>query len=699
MADACAHCGLPLGRHPVSGTVRGADVRVCCFGCLLALQITGASGDQGVAATIVIRLGLAVFFTMNVMMVSMPSYVPQVYGDAAGPVDGPLFGMLRVLAMLFTLPVLALLGGPIVGAGWRSLRAGSANGDLLIVLATAAAVALSIVHVIRGDGRTYFDTAAMLLVLVTLGRWFEAKARADAGAAIRTTLAPPSREAVRLHLGLREPIACAAIVPGDLLVVGAGDAIPVDGVVVAGRGGVDQAMLTGESAPVTVEPGSTVHGGTCSADAQLTIRATATVAESAAARIERLVTSAAQERSAAQRLADRVSALLVPVIALVAIGAGAYWTAMAGIDRGVLVGLAVLVVACPCALGIATPVAAWVGLAAAAGHGVVVRGSAVLERLAGVRHVLFDKTGTLTERHLRLRRVEGDGDLLALAAALERDVRHPLAQAIVNEAAARGVACIEASDVRVLPGRGVSGLVDGRRILAGSAAFAGGHPERSDDDGPVVVVASDDGVIGVLRFGERIAPGARQAVASLRDAGIAVEVLTGDGTATAVVPSVMMPNEAHVGLLPEDKLALVRALHAGGGGPIAMVGDGINDAPAQALADVGIAVAGASDLTRLGADVVVLGTDLRAVPWVVAHARRVVRVMRQNLAWAFGYNAVAVALAAAGALTPLVAALAMLTSSAAVVANARRLRGRTDSASRSTSELSVPVLDPEPART
>jgi P-type Cu2+ transporter len=680
VAGACSHCELPLRGRPVVARVAGEERRFCCAGCLLAFQVTRASGEPGAAAALVIRLGLAVFFAMNAMMLSLPTYGPDVYGGAA---DGPLFVVLRVLALGFAAPVLVLLGWPILAGALAGLRAGAANADALIVAGTAAAYGLSVVNLVHGRPGIYADTASMLLVLVTLGRYLEARARADAGAAVRATLAPAPARATRIAAGVVEAVPPEALGVGDEVRVGPGDAFPTDGVVVDGAGGVDEAALTGESRPSLKEPGAAVAGGTCSIDGLFRVRVTAPAAASAAARIAALLEAARRERAPIERAADRVARVMVPAVAAIALGAGLGWGLAAGADRGVLVALAVLVVACPCALGIATPAALWVGVAAAARRGIVLRSAPALERAARVDRVLFDKTGTLTRRVPRLVGIDaaagvGEAGLLARAAAVERDLTHPLARAVVAAARARRVPVPDATAVRVVPGRGVSGVVDGEPVVAGSARFAaealGRDPvpaEGADGVGRIVVVAAGR-LLGVLRFVEAPRRGARRAVRALRAAGLRVGLVSGDTQAAAVVPAMIPPQDAFLGLLPEEKVARVRVWRREG--TVLVVGDGLNDAPALAAADLGIAVASATDLARLSADAVVLGSDLGDVAWLLGHARRVMRVVRQNLLWAFAYNAIAVALAAAGALSPLVAALAMIASSGTVVANARRLR-------------------------
>ena len=728
MEGGCTHCGLPLGGYPVRGTVSGESGRFCCVGCLLAMQVTRARGDSGAAASLLVRLGVAVFFAMNVMMTSMSSYVPHVYGDSGAALDGPLFAVLRVLAACFALPVLAILGGPIVAAAAGTLRRGRASSDVLVLLAVIASYGLSLRNMLEGRSEIYFDTAVMLLIFVTAGRWLEAKARAEAGRAIRSVLAPRPSLARRVDVGgVSADVAVEDLLPDDVVEVAPGGAFPTDGVVVQGEAAVDESALSGESRPVLKRPGSAIAGGTCSIDGLLRVRVTARANDSAAARIEAMIDGARRERSAAERLADRVASALVPVVLVVALAAGAWWTYRSGIDRGVLVAVAVLVVACPCALGIATPVVVAAGLASAVRRGVVVRSAALLERAANAARVVFDKTGTLTESvpglveirmapgartdvrtgfadhegwnrqgvpsdvrtgfadHEAMKTLQASSsderELLQLIATLERDVAHPLARAILAAASERGITPGVAQDVRLVAGRGVRGRVCGRSLFVGRADEGRlprelGMPEESE--GLVAIVLEDDRPLAALRFTERARDGAAEAVAELRALGVPVSVLSGDRSLAAIAPSIVPVDAVALGLAPEDKVARLRTWRATrrhADDALVMVGDGINDAPALAAADLGIAVAGATDLARLTADVVVLGGDLTLVPWLVAHARRVRRVARQNLAWAFGYNAVAVVLATAGALTPLLAALAMLTSSLAVVANARRLGG------------------------
>jgi len=681
MRGACAHCGLPLGRRPLLVTVAGTAGTYCCIGCVLAQQVTRASGDDGHAAVVLVRLGVAVFFAMNVMMVTLPTYVPAVYGGDGVATDGPLFALLRWLAMAFAAPVLVLLGWPILAATWRAARSGFVSADALVVIGTAAAYALSVVNTVAGRPAVYYDTAAMLLVLVTLGRYLDARARADAGRLVRQTLGNQTARARRVRGEAVEELVANELVPGDVVLVTPGDAFPTDGVVLDGVGGVDEALLSGEAAPVTKVAGDRVAGGSCSVDGTFRVRVDATTAQSTTARIQALVDAALRERTRAERIADRVATALVPVVLVVAAGAGIWWARAEGPDRGLLVALAVLVVACPCGLGLATPLAIWTGLVASARRGVIVRSASVLERVGSLRTMLFDKTGTLTAGVPRVSRVDPCADLsadevLSLAAALEAGLGHPVARGIVTEAQRRHLQWPSVAQLDVVPGRGVRGVVDGAMVAVGSPAWIAPHDGAEAVDrhreGTGVAVARNGGIAGMVWLEETVVPGTSEAIAGLRRLGLSVGLLSGDVRA-AVLDRVFVPAEILVGMRPEDKVACVRAARRRA--PVGMVGDGFNDAPALAAADVGIAIGDATDLTRVTADVIIVRGGVGQVSWLVGHARQVVRVARQNLAWAFGYNAIAVGLAAMGRLNPLVAALAMLASSLAVVANARRLRG------------------------
>lgn len=697
----CSHCGLRLGRRAIDAEIGGVAGRYCCGGCVLAATVTRARGDPSVAAALLIRLGLAAFFAMNVMMLTLPTYASYVYGESG---EGAMFVVFRWLAGGLTVPVLLLLGGPLVASARRGLARGRSSADLLIVLAVAAAFALSVTNLILGRPESYFDTTVMLLVLVTGGRFVEATAKARATEAIRRESSVGPQVARRVEGGDFEQVDPAELCPGDVVEVGPGHAFPADGIILDGEADVDESMLTGEASPQWKGVGDHVAGGTVSIDGRLRVRVERTAAESAQAQIETLLEEARTMPSELERSVDRAAGLVVPLVIAVAVAAGGYWGLTLGADRGVLAFVAVLVVACPCGLVLATPVAICRALSTATDRGIVVRSAAILERVAEVRRVLFDKTGTLTEAVPGIAAIEvrsgrlGPDELLARAAAVEDGIAHPIARAIVAEADRRGVPRSTARAVRLWPGRGASGLVDGVLVGVGTGplfrelGLPRGGPDR-------VTIATAEGDEATLRLGEALVDGVEHTVQRLRNDGVSVGLVTGDRMPSEAVSRPFAPAEVRSGLGPEQKLAYVEELRRDFPDRIAMVGDGVNDAPALAAADVGVAVANATDLARLSADVVVLRGGAAAVPWLLAHGRRARRILRQNLFWAVVYNSAAVGLAAAGRLDPLIAATAMIGSSLLVLANSARLGGRTSGSvegRREAGELEQVAVGEEP---
>ncbi len=690
---ACAHCNLPITRAAVAVTIDATLQEFCCYGCALAMQITRASGEGGTASLILVRLGLAVFFTMNLMMVTMPTYAPYVYG-LDGRADGPMFDLLRWLGAALSAPVIILLGGPIV-LSVRLQAGGRWNTDLLVAVGAAAAYALSFVNLWSGAGPVYFDTAAMLLVFLTLGRYLEARAKADAGTLIDKHIKPTPDLARRLLPFGEEQVDPQQLRVGDLVLVGPGTAFPTDGEIGQGCGGVDESQLTGESSPVLKQIGDAVAGGTCSVDGAFHVRVTRILADSTAAQISRLFQQARGERAPIERLADRVSGWMTPLVLLLAAGSGVYWGVHRDVQTGLLNALAVLVVACPCGLGIAVPVALWSGLGQALRRGILLRSADRLERLSQVQRIFFDKTGTLTESRLTLQRVEPLSQrcpsvdaVLQSIASLEDCVSHPIARALKAAAAERQLPLLPVEDLVVEAGRGVSGRVDTQWLSVGRDDSG----DRSED-GPVVLLRDSIGPLARLSLTETVRLETPEVVRQLRALGLDLALMTGDRQARGLCPGLFSVDETHMRLMPQDKLEILRRSGSLG---TAMVGDGVNDAPALGQASVGIAVQGASDLTRLAADVVVLGDDLRRIPWAIEHARRVMRVCRQNLIWVFAYNSIAVALAVLGWLNPVVASLAMLANSLAVVLNARRLGGAPHTLD-STAGVAVQPLHPQGA--
>ncbi|MDO9708153.1 heavy metal translocating P-type ATPase [Paracraurococcus lichenis] len=586
-------------------------------------------------------------------------------------------------------PVQLWLGARFYRAGWAALRAGTGNMDLLVALGTSAAFGLSLVmlatHGAQAKHHLYFEASATVILFILLGKWLEARARRATGAAIRALLDLRPRTARRLTAaGAEEEVPAIALAVGDRLVVRPGERIPADGTVLEGRAGVDESALTGESRPVEKDPGAAVSTGTIALDGRLVIEAKAVGTETVLARVAALVAAAQASRAPVQKLVDRVSAVFVPVVVGIAALTLLGWLlAGAGAEAAVLRAVAVLVIACPCALGLATPAAIMAGTGAAARAGILVRDAEAIERAQGVTLVAFDKTGTLTEGRPRLAAIHAaeEAAALRLAAALQAGSEHPLARAVL---AAAGPDLPPVQDFRALPGRGVSGRVEGRALLLGSPRALA---EAGADPGPLAAAAGAEGaagrtlawlvetapaprVLALLAFEDSEKPGAAAAVAGLRALGVRAAMISGDSRAAAgAVAARLGLDDVAAEVLPDGKAARVAAWQAGGE-RVAMVGDGVNDAPALAAADLGIAMGTGTDVAIQAAGITLLRGDPALVPAALDVTRRTLGKIRQNLGWAFGYNLVGLPLAAFGLLSPPMAGAAMALSSVSVLANA-----------------------------
>ncbi|MCC6719853.1 MAG: copper-translocating P-type ATPase [Acetobacteraceae bacterium] len=617
------------------------------------------------------------------------------------PMLGEPFGFGHALMLpawaqfALALPVQFGFGWRFYAAAWKGLRGGSGSMDLLVAIGTSAAFALSVGEMIAAwPGHTselYFEAAAVVITLVMLGRLLEHRARRRTTAAIEALSALRPERAHVLRDGAEVEVATEALRVDDIVVVRPGERIAVDGVVLNGAGSVDESLLTGESLPVTKSPGGKVTGGAINGEARLLVRATGVGTETVLARMVRLVEDAQATKPPIQRLADRVSEVFVPVVVVIALATFlGWWLAAAGAATAIIHAVSVLVIACPCAMGLATPTAIMVGTGVAARRGILIRDATALERAHAVTVVAFDKTGTLTEGKPRLLALHpapgvGEDEALRLAAALQSGSEHPLARAVV--AAASDLAVPPAEGMRALPGRGVEGIVEGRRLVLGSRRLldeTGGDPgELAAPDAALAAagrsvawLATADGqVLALLGFGDAVKPTAAAAVARLKAMGIRTVLVSGDNTAAARTAGAALGiDEVQAEVLPADKAARVAELRDGGRAVVAMVGDGVNDAPALAAADVGFAMGTGTDVAMQAAGV----TLMRGEPLLVAEAidlsRRTWAKLRQGLFWAFAYNVLGIPIAAAGYLDPMLAGGAMALSSVSVVLNALSLR-------------------------
>lgn len=628
------------------------------------------------------RLLIGGVMVLHDMVVGAGIYIREIF-NLATPESQPLVDFFQVMMLITSIPVLVLLGLPILRAGFASLLRGQPNIHTLITIGTFSAFGLSVYHLIVGYGGLYFDTATMLIFLVSVGRWLEMQAHKSSNKAVMKLLEQIPNTATVVTADEDKSVNVGDLKPGMRVRIRPGERFPVDGLIALGEGDVDESLLTGEPKPISHRKGDSIKAGTINLDGSFEVIATAVGESTTAGQIGRLLHEALWARSPLERTVDKLSAWMTPTALALAAIAFFIWNSISGFEQGLLVALSVLLIACPCALGLATPLTLWLSLERAAESGVILRSTASLERLAKVDKVFFDKTGTLSQLPMKVQSIFSDSpEFLRIVASVENESEHPLARAIVEYAKTQNITLIKPESFKAIPAMGViaQSKIENRQssITIGSARLISSQglimpqnisqqAEAWKEAGWVVVYAGWEGKVqGLIGLGETIRKEAKDVVTQLQSRRLELGVLTGDETSAGERWQKALGIPVQAALTPNEKMSRLSQ-------NAAMVGDGINDGPALAAATVGLAMNHGTDVARTAADIVLMRDDLKVVPWLIDLSRESMKRVRQNLGWAVIYNLLGVALAIAGLLTPVFSAFAMIASSIFVTSNAMRM--------------------------
>ncbi|WP_457642425.1 heavy metal translocating P-type ATPase [Persephonella sp.] len=684
-AHECFQCGIPITGKPIKYRVEGKEEDFCCFGCYLIYKTTGLKGDEGTAVAFLGKFGFGYFLAMLVFMLS--TYLYGAHFTPDDPQAKMFTNFIKYIILILATPVMILLGIPILRNAVSGGRI-NLNTDTLIAVGAFSAYFLSVYSVFTDKPSIYFETATMILVLVTFGRYLETSSRAKASNFMKRLMELSPEKATVIRDDQEIEIPRNEIKVGDILKVVPGEKIPADGIVIEGQGHVDESLLTGESKPVLKNIGDEIFTGTINIDGAFKIKVNKPSEDWALNRFINLMKEIRASKAPINRITDTIAAYFLPVVILLALGSFMYWYYQEGFEKALIVSMSVLLISCPCAFSIGAPLALWIGLGEAMREGIIIKGADVLEKLSSVKHIFFDKTGTITEKNMVVTYVKAiDEDILKIVCALEKNSEHPLGKSFVSYCLKKGIDCdCKVENFKVHFGYGIEGIVDGNEVYVGSKKYMEKLglnipeelrtiEERAEEEGQVVVfIGLNKKVAGIVLFSQKIKDEAPIVFKALKKLKIKFAVLTGDTPYFAkVIKEKLGIEEVKAGLLPEDKLKILSE-EKKKGKVVAMVGDGINDAPALAKADIGVAMGCGTDITRESANISLLGDDLRKIPLMIILAKKVKKIIYTNMFWAFIYNIIGLGLALMGKLNPIFAALAMVLSSAFVIANSIRVK-------------------------
>ena len=680
----CFQCGIPITGKPLQFEIDGEKKDFCCFGCYLIYKTTGLRGEEGTAVAFLGKFGFGFFLSMLVFMLSTYLYGAHLTPD--DPQAKMFTNIIKWIILILATPVMALIGIPILR---NAINNGKINisTDLLVAIGSFSAYFLSVYSVLTDKPHIYFETATMILVLLTFGRYIETSSRAKASNFMRTLLNLSPTKAIVIRDGKEIEVKPEEIKVGDIVKITPGEKISADGIIIEGKGHIDESLLTGEIRPVFKTVGDELFTGTTNIDGVFKIQVNKPSSDWALNRFIALMKEIRSSKAPINRITDTVAFYFLPIIIIIATISAAYWYVNEGFEKALIVFLSVLLISCPCAFSIGAPLALWVGLSEAMKEGIIIKGADVLEKLSSVKKIFFDKTGTITERNLVLTDIYLDKEDLKLVCCLEQNSEHPVGKSIISYCKKENLECdLDVKDIQVYLGYGIEGLVNGKKVYVGSKKFmeklginiSDKYKEilkNAELEGKIAVfVAINKEIKGVILFGQKIKKEAPKAIEALRKLGIDVAVLTGDTKYFAeVIRRKLNIDEVYSELLPEDKVRIIEETKKKGI-IVGMVGDGINDAPALAKADIGIAMGCGTDLTRESANISLLSDDLRKVPLSIILAKKVKKVIYTNIFWAFIYNVIGIGLAVMGKLSPIFSALAMILSSAFVIANSLRVK-------------------------